>query len=68
MTSHRIRQFLGPLVPLSHGVTKFPCSLVTSRFPYSQFWMTRKGQSDEKRLKCFELQTIRKQPSSGVNK
>ena len=30
----------------------------------SQLWITKRGQNDDIKLKSFELQTIRKQPSS----
>ena len=32
--------------------------------PYSELWVTKRRQNDDTRIKRFESQTIRKQPSN----
>ena len=35
--------------------------------PYSELWVTKRRQSDDARIKRFELQTVRKQSSNYYN-
>ena len=67
MTSRKIFELSSPSVTQCHKIC-IPRSPVASPFPYRQLWVPSKGQSGEIRLRGFELQSIRKQPSNGVSK
>ena len=63
MMSRKVRQCLNPL---PYSVTQ--CNKIyISPVPYSELWVTKREQKNDIRLKGFELQTIRKEPSSYYN-